>query len=64
MSERQKDILERALWTAAQAGIGVATVLVADLPPAVAVIVAAVVSVVKNFIKTRLGEAPDAPAGP
>lgn len=55
MKKKYADIAERVLWTAAQAGIGAINVAVFDLPPAYAVLIAAVLSAVKGFIATKVG---------
>jgi len=54
MTEAQKDLAERALWTAVQAALSVVTVASLGVPVAVAPVVAAVLSVVKNWVKARL----------
>lgn len=49
-----KNLLERALWTLAQAAVGVVAVLAADVPVAYAPLVAAALSVVKTYVKEKL----------
>lgn len=51
---KMSNLLERALWTLAQAAVGVGTVLLADVPVAYAPLVAAALSVAKTYIKERL----------
>lgn len=57
MNKLQKDILERALWTAAQAFVAVYTVGgVDELKSAAAAAVAAGISVIKGFVATKIGD--------
>ena len=55
MTQKYADLASRAGWTAAQAGLAVVTVESLELPVAWAGIVAAVLSAVKSFIATRVG---------
>lgn len=56
MNKLQKDILERAIWTAAQAFIAVYTVGgVDEIKSAATAAVAAAISVVKGFVATKMG---------
>jgi hypothetical protein len=56
MNKLQKDILERAIWTAAQAFIAVYTVGgVDEIKSAATAAVAAGISVVKGFVATKMG---------
>lgn len=54
-------LLERVLWTAVQAGLGLVTVEAFDLPAVYVPIVAAVLSVVKGYVAKRVGD-PNDPA--
>lgn len=54
-------LAERVLWTAAQAGVGVLTVALADWPTIWAPVIATALSVVKGFIARRIGD-PQSPA--
>ena len=49
-----KNIVERGLWTLAQAALGFLTVELADLPVAYAPMVAAALSFAKTFVQERL----------
>lgn len=51
---KMSNLLERALWTLAQAALGVAVVLLADVPVQYVPVVAAVSSVAKTYIKDHL----------
>lgn len=62
MTKLHKDILERALWTAAQAFIAAYTVGGIDqVKSAAAAAVAAGISVIKGFVATKIGD-PDSAA--
>jgi hypothetical protein len=57
MNKLYKDILERAIWTAAQAFIAVYTVGgIDELKSALTAAVAAGISVVKGFAATKIGD--------
>jgi hypothetical protein len=57
MNKLQKDILERAIWTAAQAFIAVYTVGgVDEIKSAATAAVAAAISVVKGLVATKVGD--------
>jgi hypothetical protein len=57
MNKLYKDILERAIWTAAQAFIAVYTVGgVDELKSALTAAVAAGISVIKGFAATKVGD--------
>lgn len=57
MNKLYKDILERAIWTAAQAFIAVYTVGgIDELKSALTAAVAAGISVVKGFVATKVGD--------
>lgn len=57
MTKLHKDILERALWTAAQTFLAVYTVgSVDELKSAVTAAVAAGISVIKGFAATKIGD--------
>ena len=61
MNKLQKDILERAIWTAVQAFVAVYTVGgVDELKSAATAAVAAGISVVKGFVATKIGDAESA----
>ena len=56
MTKLHKDIIERAIWTAAQAFIAVYTVGgVDELKSAATAAVAAGISVLKGFMATKIG---------
>lgn len=48
-------LLERVLWTAAQAGLGLITVEALDVPTGYAAIAAAVIATIKGFVAKRVG---------
>jgi hypothetical protein len=54
-------LAERVLWTAAQAGLGVLTVEVLDVPVAWAPIVATALAALKGYVARRVGN-PQEPA--
>ena len=54
-------LAERVLWTAAQAGLGLLTVEVLDVPVAWAPVVATVLAAVKGYVARRVGD-PQSPA--
>lgn len=57
MNKLHKDILERAIWTAAQAFLAIYTVGgVDELKSAAAAGVAAGISVIKGFVATKIGD--------
>jgi hypothetical protein len=57
MNKLYKDILERAIWTAAQAFVAVYTVGgVDELKSALTAAVAAGISVIKGFVATKVGD--------
>jgi hypothetical protein len=57
MTKLHKDIIERAIWTAAQAFFAIYTVGGVDqLKAAATAAVAAGLSVVKGFVATRIGD--------
>lgn len=57
MTKLHKDIIERAIWTAAQAFVAVYTVGGVDqLKSAATAAVAAGISVIKGFIATKIGD--------
>lgn len=57
MTKLHKDIIERAIWTAAQAFIAVYTVGgIDEIKSAAAAAVAAGISVLKGFIATKIGD--------
>jgi len=57
MKKLHKDILERAIWTAAQAFIAVYTVGgIDEIKAAATAAVAAGISVVKGFVATQVGD--------
>jgi len=57
MTKLYKDILERAIWTAAQAFLAIYTIGgVDELKSAAAAGVAAGLSVVKGFVATKVGD--------
>jgi hypothetical protein len=57
MNKLQKDILERAIWTAVQAFIAVYTVGgVDEVKSAATAAIAAAISVVKGLIATKIGD--------
>lgn len=60
MSKYVKDLLERVLWTALQAGIGVATVEIADLDYVWVPIVATILAIAKGFVAKQIGNADSA----
>lgn len=56
MTKLQKDIIERAIWTAAQAFVAVYTVGgIDELKSAATAAVAAGISVIKGFVATKIG---------
>lgn len=58
------DALERAGWTAAQAGIGVLVVATADIPPWLAVPIATGLAVAKAFVARQLARKGTASTAP
>lgn len=56
LSKKYRDLLARAGWTAAQAGVGFVTVEALDIPVAWAPIVAVVLSSLKSWIATKVGD--------
>lgn len=56
MAQKYRDLSSRAAWTAAQAGLAVVTVEALDVPVAWAGVVAAVLSMLKSFVATRVGD--------
>ena len=50
------DIAERVGWTAAQAGLSIITVDTFDLPAVYVPLFAAVLSAVKGWVATRMGD--------
>lgn len=54
-------LFERVLWTAVQAGLGLVTVEMFDLPAVYVPIVASVLAVVKGYVARRVGD-PNDPA--
>lgn len=52
-------LLERVFWTAVQAGLGLITVEVFDLPAAYAPLVATALAVVKGYVARRVGDSED-----
>lgn len=54
--KKYRDLAARAGWTAAQAGLGLVTVEALDLPAAWAPIIAVVLSALKSFIATKVGD--------
>ena len=51
-----RDAAERIIWTAVQAGLGVALVLIADLDLAWTPVVATVLAAVKAAVARRVGD--------
>ncbi len=61
MTKLHKDILERAIWTAAQAFVAVYTVGgIDELKAAATAAFAAGISVIKGFVATKIGDAESA----
>lgn len=54
-------LLERVLWTAVQAGLGVVSVEAFGLPVVYAPIIASALAVVKGYVARRVGD-PQSPA--
>lgn len=59
-----RDRAERVLWTLAQAGLGVLTVEVLDIPVAYAPVVASVIALAKVFVSGKLGNKDSASSDP
>lgn len=57
MSKPSKNVVERGLWTLAQAALGFIAVELADVPVAYAPVVAAALSFLKNIVAERLSQA-------
>ena len=55
ISKYQSDLLERVLWTAAQAAVAVLAIHAIDLDPLWAVPAASLLAVVKGLIAKRIG---------
>jgi len=55
MSKFWKDLIERVVWTAAQAGVGVLIVANTDTPTAYAAVIASALALVKGFIAKKVG---------
>lgn len=56
MSTKYKSLASRAAWTAVQAVLAVVTVEALDVPYVWAPIVATVLSAVKSFVATKVGD--------
>lgn len=56
MSEYLKDLLERVLWTAAEAGVAVAITETADLHTAYAPLIATGLAVLKGWLAKKVGD--------
>ena len=56
MNNKQKAIATRAAWTATQVILGAITVEALDLDVALIPVVAAVLSAVKSFVATKVGD--------
>ena len=52
-------LAERVVWTAIQASLGVVTVVVTDLPPVWAPVIATLLAVVKGFVARKIGDPQD-----
>lgn len=61
MSKYLKDLIERVVWTAAQAGVGVLIVANTNTPTAYAAVFAAGLALVKGFVAKKVGN-PDSAA--
>lgn len=55
MSQKTKDALSRTAWTALQAVLGVISVEAFNLPVVYVPIIAAVLSQLKSFVATKVG---------
>lgn len=61
MSKYIRDLIERVIWTAAQAGVGVLVVANTETPTAYAAVIAAGLALVKGFVAKKVGN-PDSAA--
>lgn len=55
MSQKQKDLASRALWTALEVVLGFVTVEALNIPVAWVPVVATALSAVKSFVASKVG---------
>lgn len=55
-SKKAKDLASRAGWTALQAALGVVTVEALGLPLAYAAVVATLLSALKSYVASKVGD--------